>query len=144
MDAQEKEPLGVDDIARLVELDETLTPLLKEQKELQARFKEEIDEGKFPADEYLVHRWNQTGALADPVEFAKNYPSKKFPELWADVFIGSVEIELPPEQHPTIYKKAPDASAIKEHLDEEERKRYFKQVPYLKVRRLEPGETVDE
>lgn len=144
MTNEEKAPLGVEDIARLVELDETIAPLLKEQKELTARFKEEIDEGKFPADEYLVHRWDQTGALADPLEFSKAYPSKQFPEMWTDVFVGSVIIELPPEEHPKLYKKAPDASAIKEHLSEEERKRYFKQTPYLKVRRLEPGEVIDD
>lgn len=129
-------PLGPEDVARYFELEHEIAKLTKEYDALKARIKSEIPEGDWPVEDYEVKRWDQIGSLKADV-FLVDFPAEEYPDMYTDVPDLAVLIKVhPPEQEPALYNKEPSPAAIKEVLSDEDKKVYFKQVPYLKITKI--------
>lgn len=125
--------LGPEDVARYFELEHEIAKLSKEYDALKQRIKDEIPEGNWPVDDYEVKRWDQIGSLKTDL-FLAEYDVTDYPELYSDVPDLPVLLKVhPPENEPELYLKVPSPAAIKEVLSDDEKKTYFKQVPYLKI-----------
>jgi len=128
------EQLTPDDIARAYELEQTIAPLQQELDDLKIRFKNELPVGEYPSKNgFLVKRWEQMSTFKS-AEFLAEKPVSENPELYRDdLNLDLVREKFPVDANPELYVKLPDTHVIKELLNDEEKRAYFRQAQYLKI-----------
>lgn len=118
---------------RILEISSTIAPLAKEMAEHEAWLKANVPAGEYPGDGFKVKRWEQIGsALEDKIK--ADFPLTDYPDYWREMsIVTAMKNYLPRADYPDCYEDGIDTAALKEKLDTEERKTYFKQIAYLKV-----------